>query len=74
MEQHVRIERLTVEGRTLMPIGRPIPPLLLTDEERETLERWMRRPTTAQALAQRARVILVAPPGRRIRAWRASSG
>lgn len=27
---------LTVEGRTLMLIGRPIPPLTLTDAERET--------------------------------------
>jgi transposase len=41
-----------------MRIGRPIPPLVLTDDERERLERWARRPTTAQALAQRARVIL----------------
>ena len=41
-----------------MRIGRPIPPLELTDDERETLERWARRPTTAQALALRARVIL----------------
>src|SRR3989454_10988235 len=41
-----------------MRIGRPIPPLTLTDPEREMLQRWTRRPTTAQALAQRARVIL----------------
>ena len=41
-----------------MRTGRPIPPLTLTDEERETLERWVRRPTTGQALAQRARLIL----------------
>jgi transposase len=41
-----------------MGIGRPIPPLTLTDHEREVLRRWTRRPTTAQALAQRARVIL----------------
>jgi transposase len=41
-----------------MRIGRPIPPLTITDEERQALERWARRPTTAQALAQRARVIL----------------
>src|SRR5260370_37849215 len=40
-----------------MRIGRPIPPLELTDDEREALEGWARRPTTAQALAQRARVI-----------------
>jgi transposase len=32
--------------------------LTLTDPEREMLQRWTRRPTTAQALAQRARVIL----------------
>jgi len=41
-----------------MRTGRPTPPLSLTTEERETLERWTRRPTTAQALAQRARMIL----------------
>ncbi len=41
-----------------MRIGRPIAPLTLTDSEREVLQRWTRRPTTAQALAQRARVIL----------------
>jgi len=41
-----------------MRTGRPIPPLTITDVERETLERWVRRPTTAQALAQRARIIL----------------
>jgi transposase len=41
-----------------MRIGRPIPPLTITDEEREVPDRWARRPTTAQALAQRARVIL----------------
>jgi transposase len=41
-----------------MRIGRPIPPLTITDEERGVLERWARRPTTAQALAQRVRVIL----------------
>lgn len=38
--------------------GRPTPPLTITDEERETLERWARRPKTAQALAQRARMVL----------------
>jgi transposase len=38
--------------------GRPKSALTLTPEERETLERWARRPTTAQALAQRARIVL----------------
>jgi DNA-binding NarL/FixJ family response regulator len=29
---------------------------MITNEERETLERWPRRPTTGQAVAQRARL------------------
>jgi len=41
-----------------MRIGRPTPPVLLTVDERETLEQWARRPKTAQALAQRARIVL----------------
>src|SRR5437899_1796312 len=41
-----------------MRIGRPTPPVNLTAEEHETLEQWARRPTTAQALAQRARIVL----------------
>jgi transposase len=41
-----------------MRTGRPIPPVTITTDERETLERWTRRASTAQALAQRARVIL----------------
>ena len=47
-----------------MAIGRPIPVLTLTDEERDALERWARRPTTAQALAQRARLVLACARGR----------
>jgi transposase len=42
----------------LMRTGRPIAPLSLTVEERETLERWARRPKSAQALAQRSRMVL----------------
>lgn len=41
-----------------MRTGRPIPPLTLTVEERETLENWIRRPKTGQALAQRSRVVM----------------
>jgi len=41
-----------------MRIGRPTPPVILTVDERETLEQWARRPKTAQALAQRARIVL----------------
>ncbi len=47
-----------------MRTGRPMPPLTVTPEERETLERWARRPTTAQALAQRARLVLTCAAGR----------
>jgi len=47
-----------------MRTGRPIPPLKLTDEERDTLERWARRPKTAQALAQRSRLILACATGK----------
>ena len=35
----------------------------LTDEERETLERWARRPKSSQALALRCRVVLAAADG-----------
>jgi len=47
-----------------MRTGRPIPALILNEEERETLERWARRPKTGQALAQRARIILACSNGR----------
>ena len=46
-----------------MPRGRPMPELTLTSDEPETLERWARRPATAQALAQRARIILARADG-----------
>src|SRR5437899_1265139 len=46
-----------------MPRGRPVPKLILMSEERETLERWARRPKTAQALALRARIILACAEG-----------
>jgi hypothetical protein len=43
--------------------GRPIAPLSLRVEERETLERWARRPKSAQALAQRSRMVLECAAG-----------
>jgi transposase len=46
-----------------MPTGRPLAPLILTDEERDTLQRWARRPKTAQALARRARIVLACASG-----------
>jgi transposase len=47
-----------------MPIGRPIPSLSLTADERDTLERWRRRPSTAQALALRATLVLSCAEGK----------
>src|SRR5262249_3044384 len=41
-----------------MRIGRPTPPVVLTAEERLTLEQWAGRPPTAQGLARRARLVL----------------
>ncbi len=38
--------------------GRPKAEVVVSAEERETLERWARRPKSAQALAQRARIVL----------------
>jgi transposase len=46
-----------------MRTGRPIAPLSLAIEERESLENWARRPTSAQALAQRARIVLECAAG-----------
>jgi len=46
-----------------MARGRPIPLLQLSREERETLERWSRRHTTAQALALRCRIVLACAEG-----------
>jgi transposase len=43
--------------------GRPKAPLVLTDDERQTLVRWSRRATTAQALALRARIVLICADG-----------
>src|ERR1051325_11600452 len=48
---------------TTMRRGRPIAPLMLTQEERTTLERCARRPKSAQALPQRAREILAGAGG-----------
>jgi transposase len=43
--------------------GRPKARLELTDQEREQLEAWARRRTSAQALAQRARIVLACAAG-----------
>lgn len=46
-----------------MPLGRPLQPLVLSAEQRTTLESWARRRTTAQALALRARIVMHAADG-----------
>lgn len=46
-----------------MALGRPKQELVLSEAQREDLERWIRRPTTAQALAQRARIVLACAKG-----------
>jgi transposase len=43
--------------------GRPKAPLTLTDDERQTLQRWARRAKTAQALALRAKIVLACAEG-----------
>jgi len=43
--------------------GRPKAPLTLTDDERQTLQRWARRARTAQALALRAKIVLACAEG-----------
>jgi transposase len=43
--------------------GRRARAVVLSEEERETLERWARRPSSAQALAFRCRVVLAAASG-----------
>jgi transposase len=43
--------------------GRPTAQIVLSDEEREVLERWARRRKSAQALALRCRIVLAAADG-----------
>ena len=46
-----------------MPKGRPLAPLVVSDVDRELLERWTRRSTSANALAMRARIVLASAAG-----------
>ena len=46
-----------------MPRKRHHKPIVLTDDERRTLEQWTRRPTTAQRLALRSRMVLACAEG-----------
>ena len=44
--------------------GRPTVQIVLSEEERETLQRWARRPKSAQVLALRCRIVLGAADGK----------
>src|ERR1700752_1250980 len=64
-----------------MKRGRPRPSTTLTDPQREQLEQWTRRRSTAQALARRAAIILLSIEGfndievaRRLRTTRETVG
>ena len=46
-----------------MIIERTSPQLALEDREQETLEQWIPRPKSAQALARRVRIILSCADG-----------
>jgi transposase len=46
-----------------VPKGRPLAPLSLSEPDREVLERWTRRQTSANALAMRARIVLGSATG-----------
>lgn len=48
-----------------MPRGKVAVAITLGEQDREILERWARRPKTAQALATRARIILACAQGMR---------
>jgi transposase len=43
--------------------GPKLPPLVLTDDERATLQRWARRARSSQALAERCRIVLACAEG-----------
>ena len=46
-----------------MPKGRPLTPLSISAEDRAQLVVWSKRPKTAQALAMRSRIVLLAGEG-----------
>jgi transposase len=43
--------------------GRPVPPLVLAEEERRVLQQWARRAKTSQALALRSKIVLACAEG-----------
>jgi transposase len=57
-----------------MPLGRPKTTLTVTDDERLKLTTWAKRPTSAQRLALRARIVLACADGLTNRAVAARLG
>ena len=47
-----------------MALGHPLSPLTVAPAERQRLLEWTRRPTSAQALALHARIVLLCAEGR----------
>jgi hypothetical protein len=54
--------------------GRPKAVLVLSDEERDTLARWARRPSSAQSLALRSKIVLSCAEGKTTQAVTAELG
>jgi len=50
-------------GGVMAVRGRPVVAVVLDGESRQVLERWARRPSSAQALALRCRIVLAAADG-----------
>jgi hypothetical protein len=48
--------------------------IVLSDERREVLERWARRPKSSQALALRCRIVLAAAEGEQSKGHRRRAG
>ena len=64
VSNHELLSRGYGDGRqALSRRGRPTFEVTLSDDERETLEHWARRPKRAQALALRCRIVLAAASG-----------
>jgi transposase len=54
---------MSEEAQSKRRRGRPTVQITLTDDERQTLERWAQRPTSSQALALRCRIVLACAEG-----------
>src|SRR5215207_9716014 len=52
-----------VHTRCMAERGRPRQPLSVTDDERDVLLRWSRRPKSPHSIAQRSRIVLLAADG-----------